>query len=155
MAGTFLKIQEKRLAVSSEQLNELAKDIESNKVHSSKEVEDTFSRAISALDHQQAMIPVMAGANTLYMDEADYHLARAKARLNKKDNKAAAGDIRKAEAYLKLKAVHASEKTKAGLVASAAELEDLAGKVESGAVTEAKDLEEVFKRAHKAVRNAL
>ena len=155
MAGTFLKIQEKRLGASSEQLNELAKRIESNKVISSTEVEDTFSRAISALDHQQAMIPVMAGADTLYTDEADYHLAHAKARLNKKDNKGAAADIRTAEAYLKLKAVHAGEKTKAELVASAAELEDLAGKVESGAVTEAKDLEEASKRARKAVRSAL
>ena len=155
LAGTFLKIQEMRLAGSSEQLNELAKGIESNVVVSSKEVEDTFTAAIGALDHRQAMIPVMAGADTLYADEAAYHLDRARTRLNKKDNKGAAGDIRKAEAYLKLKAVHAGEKSKRELSASAAELEVLAVKVEGGTETASKDVDEAFKRGYKAVRNEL
>lgn len=155
LAGTFLKIQEKRLAVSSEQLNELAKGIESNVVVSSKEVDDTFTAAISAIDHRQTMIPVMAGVDALYADEATYHLDHAKTRLNKKDNKAAAGDIRKAEAYLKLKAVHAGEKTKRELVASASELEVLAVKVESGAEIASKDVDDAFKRGYKAVRSEL
>ena len=155
MAGTFLKLQEKRLAVSSEQLNELAKEIESNKVASPMEVEETFNRAIAALDHRQAVIPVMAGTDTMYIDEADYHLAQAKKRLHKKDNKAAAGDIRRAEAYLKLKAVHASEKAKGELLASAAALETLAGKVEAGGVSVENDLDQAFARARKAVRSAL
>lgn len=154
-ADTFLKIQEKRLAVASKQLSDLAKDIESGKVVSSKEVEDTFNRAVSVLDHRQNLIPVMAGADTMYIDESDYHLARAKSSLKKKDNKAAAGDIRKAVAYLKLKAAHASEKTKSELSSSAAELEQLAKKVEDGSVTGAKDVDQAFKRARKAVRRAL
>jgi hypothetical protein len=154
-ADTFLKIQEKRLAVASKQLSELAKDIASGKVISAKEVADTSNRAISALDHQQALVPVMAGVDTLFEDEANHHLAQAKNRLSKKDNKTAAGDIRKAEAYLKLKAVHASEKTKSELLSSAAELETLAKKVEDGTVTAAKDTEEAFARARKAVRSVL
>jgi hypothetical protein len=118
-------------------------------------VENTFNTAVGALDHRQAVIPVLSGAETLYIDEADYHLTQAKSRLKKKDNKAAAGDIRKAEAYLKLKAVHAGEKTKRELLASAAELEDLAKKAEVGTDSAAKDVDEAFKRAHKAVRSAL
>jgi phage terminase Nu1 subunit (DNA packaging protein) len=154
-AGTFLKIQQKRLAVSSRQLNELAKDIDSGKVVSAKEVEDTFNRAVSVLDYHQTLIPVMEGADTLYSDETDYHLAQAKSRLNKKDNKAAAGDIRKAAAYIKLKAVHAGEKAKSTLLASAAELGELARKVDEGESIAAKDLEKAFKRAHAAVGGVL
>lgn len=154
-ADTFLKIQEKRLAVSSRQLSRLAKDIETGKIISPKEVDETFNRAVSVLDHHQTLIPVMAGADTLYMDEADYHLAQAKKRLAKKDNKAAAGDIRKAEAFLKLKAVHAGEKAKSALLASVAELEALAAKVEGGGVTAAKDVDQTFASARKAVRNVL
>jgi hypothetical protein len=154
-ADTFLKIQEKRLAVSSRQLSDLAKDIESGKVASAKEVEGTFNRAVSVLDHHQTMIPVMTGADALFLDEADYHLTQAKSSLKKKDNKAAAGDIRKATAYLKLKAVHAGEKAKSDLLASASELEALARKVEEGSVTAGKDVDQAFERARKAVRRAL
>lgn len=153
-ADTFLKIQERRLAVSSRQMSRLAKDIESGKVISPKKVDVTFDRAVAVLDQRQTMVPIMTGADALYIDEADYHLAQAKSRLNKKDNKTAAGDIRKAEAYLKLKAVHAGEKAKIALSSSAAELETLAGKVEGGSVTVAKDLDQAFASAHKAVRRA-
>jgi hypothetical protein len=155
MAGTFLKLQEKRLAVSSEQLNELAKGIESNKVASPKEVEETFNRAVSALDQRQALIPVITGVDALYVDEADYHMAQAKKRLHKKDSKAAAGDIRTAEAYLKLKAVHASEKAKGELLSSAAELEALAVRVEAGGEIAEKDMDRAFSRAREAVRRVL
>jgi hypothetical protein len=155
LAGTFLKLQEKKLAASSEQLNELAKGVESNQVASSKEVEETFNRAISALDQRQALIPVISGADTMYVDEADYHMAQAKKRLKKNDNKAAAGDIRRAEAYLKLEAVHAGEKAKGELLSSAAELEALAVSVEAGGQTAEKDLDRAFSRARKAVRSVL
>jgi hypothetical protein len=97
----------------------------------------------------------MEGADTLYADEADYHFAQAKSRFNKKDNKAAAGDIRKAAAYLKIKAVHAGEKVKSELLASAAELGELAQKMDAGGVTVEKDLDHAFERARKAVRRAL
>jgi hypothetical protein len=155
MAGTFLKIQEKRLAVSSEQLNELAKGVESNNVSSPKEVEYEFNRAVSVLDYRQALVPVMEGTDTLYIDEADYHLAQAKSRLKKKEHKAAAGDIRKAAAYLKLKALHGGEKAKSELSSSVVELEELARKVEDGSVTAAEDLDQAFERARKAVRRVL
>ena len=56
---------------------------------------------------------------------------------------------------MKLKAVHAGEKAKSELLASAAELETLAGKVETGGATVEKDLDQAFARARKAVRNAL
>jgi hypothetical protein len=154
-ASTFIKIQQKRLAVSSRQLSDLAKDIEAGKVISAKEVEDTFNRAVSVLDQRQALVPLMEGADTMFVDEADYHLAQANDRFIKADYKTAVGDIRKAAAYLKLKAVHAAEKAKSELSSSAAELEELARKVDEGGVSAAKDVDHVFKRARKAIRRAL
>jgi phage terminase Nu1 subunit (DNA packaging protein) len=152
LAGTFLKIQEKRLAASVKQLNDLANDIESGKVVSAKEANDSFSSAVRVLDQRQAFLPVIVGANVMYMDEADYHLAQAKIFLDQKDNKTAAGDIRRAAAYLKLKAVHAGEDTKRELSASAAKLEELARKVDEGGAVAVADLDKGFERARKAMR---
>jgi hypothetical protein len=154
-ADTFLKIQEKRLAESSRQLTDLAKDIESGQIVSAKEVEVSFNSAVGVLDYHQPMIPVMTGTDGLFVDEADYHLAQAKSRLKKKDNKAAVGEIRRAAAYLKLKAVHAEGKMLSELLASAAELGELGQKVDEGESIVAKDLEKAFKRAHEAVGGVL
>lgn len=152
LAGTFLKIQEKRLEASVKQLNDLADGIESGTVVSAKEANDSFDSAIRVLDQRQAVLPVIEGADVMYMDEADYHLAQAKIYLDRKDNKAAAGDIRRAAAYLKLKAVHAGEDTKKELSSSAAELEELARKADAGGVLAVADLENSFERARRAVR---
>lgn len=154
-ADTFLKIQENKLAVASAELLGLAKDIESGKAVSPEEVKGTFNNAVNVLDHRQAVVTAMAGVEVMYMDETDYHLARATDSLNKKDNKAAAADIRKAEAYLKLKAVHASDQTKADLLSSAAALEDLAGKMAAGVDAGAKDVDLAFARARKEVQTTL
>lgn len=155
MANSYLFMRERMIGQSHQQLDGMANRIQSGKLVSPKDLDDAFSSAGRVLDYRMALVPVMSGADTLYRDEADYHLAQAKKHLNKKDNKSAAGDIRKAEAYLKLKAVHAGEKAKSDLSTSAAELEGLAGKVETGADLAAKDIEQAFDRAHKAVRSAL
>jgi phage terminase Nu1 subunit (DNA packaging protein) len=152
LAGTFLKIQEKRLEASVQQLNDLANDIESGKVVSAAEANDSFSSAIRVLDQRQAFLPVIEGGDVMYMDEADYHLAQAKIFLDQKDNKRAAGDIRRAAAYLKLKAVHAGEDTKKELSLSADELEELARKVDEGGAVAVADLDKLFGRARKAMR---
>ncbi len=154
-ADTFLKIQENKLAVASAQLLGLAKDIESGKAVSSEEVKGTFNNAVNVLDHRQAVVTAMAGVDIMYMDETDYHLARAADSLEKKNNKAAAADIRKAEAYLKLKSVHASDNTKADLLSSAAALEGLAVKIAAGADAGAKDIDLAFARARKEVQTTL
>ncbi len=155
LAGNFLRIQEMRLAASSQGLNRLAKEIEAGVVVSSAQVDATFGSAMSALDHRQGMIPVMTGAETIYEDEASYHLAQAKIHLARKQEKLAAGDIRKAAAYLKLKALRAGQETQAGLLASATELERLADTLDAGAASDAQDVEAAFARAKKAVRSAL
>jgi len=154
-AGTFLKIQEKRLAAASQLLSNLANDVESGIVVSPRDVEVTANWAVSVLDYHQALIPVIADVDTLYADETDYHLAQAQSSLKYKDNKTAAADIRKAKAYLKLKAVHAGEKAKSELLASAAELNALARKMKAGGAAAGQDVEQAFERARKVVRRAL
>jgi hypothetical protein len=155
LAGNFLMIQEKRLDASSRQLDRLSKDVENGVAVSSAQVDETFGSAIAALDHQQSMIPVMAGAETIYEDEAAYHLTQAQSHLNQKQDKLAAGEIRKATAYLKLKALHAGMETKVELQSSASDLDRLADKLDAGTATEAKNFEAAFARANKAVRSAL
>ncbi|TSA11209.1 MAG: hypothetical protein D4R73_04150 [Deltaproteobacteria bacterium] len=71
----------------------------------------------------------------------------------KKDFKAAASEIRKGAAFLKTEAGHATEDGKKVLMASVHELEKLAGDVEKGTVTSAKDLKDVFARAYHALAN--
>jgi hypothetical protein len=152
LAGSFLQIQEMRLEASVKQLNDLANDIESGEVVSAREANDSFSSAVRVLDQRQAFLPVIEGADVMYMDEADYHLAQAKIFLDQKDNKKSAGDIRRAAAYLKLKAVHVGEDTRKELAASAAILEELARKVEAGGAVAVADLDKGFERARKAMR---
>ena len=155
MAAASLKIQEKRLAASAEQLNELAKGVESNEFNSPKEVKDAFGKAASILDHRQTFLPFIEGADVTYMNEANYHLAQAKALLKKQDDKGAAGAIVQAAVYLKLKAVHADERTKRELVSSDAELAELARALKAGGAAETKDMDVIFERARQAVRRAL
>ena len=75
--------------------------------------------------------------------------------MNNRDNKTAVMDIRKAMAYLKLKAVHAGKEAKIDLLAFAAELEALARKVEAGGGAAGQDVDQAFERARKAVRRVL
>jgi hypothetical protein len=152
MAANFLNIQGIRLAISTKQLGDMANDIESGAITSPKGIGTVFSRAISVLDHHQSLMPVMTAADTFIIDGADYQLTQAKLRLTKNDKKSAAEDIRRAAAYLMLKAVHAREEMKRKLTSSAAELDGLAKQVEEGGVVGGQILDLAIERARKAVR---
>jgi len=79
------------------------------------------------------------------------HFHKARENFLKKDTKAAAEEIRKGAAFLRLQAARATTEGKKGLVASVAELEKLANDVEKGTVTSAKTLDRTFARAHHAL----
>jgi hypothetical protein len=152
MADNFLNIQGIRLAISTKQLGDLANDIESGAITSPKGVDRVFNRAMSVMDHHQSLIPVMTAADTFIIDGVDGHLAQAKIRLAENEEKSAAEDIRRAAAYLKLKAVHAGKETKGELTSSAAELDGSAQQVEAGGTLRAQNLDLAIERARKAVR---
>lgn len=84
-------------------------------------------------------------------DEPSAYFYQAHENFMKKDFKAAARDLRKAAAFVKLESSRATAEGKKGLVSSYNELEKLADGVEKGTTTSVKDLESVFARAHQAL----
>ncbi len=79
------------------------------------------------------------------------YFRKARDRFLKNDISAAAAEIRKVARLLKLKAVGATEKTKAALIASSHELETLARGIEKGTVTSTQDLRRAFAHAERAL----
>lgn len=88
---------------------------------------------------------------THFDESPSEHFHKAKQDFIKKDFKAAADEIRKGQAFIRLRAARATEEGKKGLIASVAELEKLANDVEKGTVTSAKTLDDTFARAHQAL----
>jgi hypothetical protein len=88
---------------------------------------------------------------TVLADEPQQHFQEAHEQFVKKDLKAAAAEVRKGAAFLRLEAARATGASKEALAASIKELDSLAGKVESGGVTAASDLDHAFARAEHAL----
>ncbi len=86
----------------------------------------------------------------VFADEPQHHFMRAFEHFLKHDWEAAAAEIHKGAAFLKLEAARAADDAKKGLTASAQMLEKLAGDIEKGAVRSAKDLQQVFAKAEHA-----
>jgi hypothetical protein len=86
-----------------------------------------------------------------FVDSPGEHFHKARENFLKKDTKAAAEEIRKGAAFLRLQAARATTEGKKGLVESVAELEKLANDVEKGTVTSAKTLDYTFAKAHHAL----
>jgi hypothetical protein len=87
-------------------------------------------------------------------DEHENYFQKAHQAVLKKNYKAAAADIRKAVAFLKLDAAVAAGEAKKALTDSVNELEKLADDMGKGGVTSAKALEQAFARADYALAKA-
>jgi hypothetical protein len=87
----------------------------------------------------------------VFDDEPSAYFYRAHENFMKKDLKAAARELRKAAAFVKLESSRATAEGKKGLDSSYNELKKLADDVEKGATTSVKDLETVFARTHYAL----
>lgn len=87
----------------------------------------------------------------LFYDEPQHHYMRAFENFLKHDWKAAALEIRKGAAFMKLEAERASTDVKKELLLSAKRLEKTADDIEKGAFRSAKDLQNVFAEAEHAV----
>jgi hypothetical protein len=101
------------------------------------------------------------GDSTLYeediwivlIDEPEFHFQKAHEFFLKKDFKAAASEIRKGAAFLKLEAGRSTAEGRKTLMASASELGKLANDVEKGIVTSEGELKDAFTRADFALAN--
>jgi len=97
--------------------------------------------------------PVIVEEDTLVVlaDDADTHFKAAYENFLKKDMKAAATEMRKGAAYLKMETSRASGKTKEALDVSVRDLEGLADGVERGTVTSVTMIEHAFAKAYYAL----
>jgi len=86
-----------------------------------------------------------------FVESPGEHFHKARENFLKKDYKAAAKEIRKSVAFMKLQAALATAEGKILLTASIDELEKLAKDIEQGAVTSAKTLNNAFANAHHAL----
>jgi hypothetical protein len=87
------------------------------------------------------------------VDEPEFHFQKAHEFFLKKDFKAAASEIRKGAAFLKLEAGRSTAEGKKALAASADELGKLADDVQKGTVASEKQLKDAFARADHALAN--
>jgi len=88
---------------------------------------------------------------TVFVDAPGEHFHKARQNFLKKDYKAAAEEIRKGAAFMKLQSARATSEGKKVLTVSIDELEKLAKDVEKGTTTSAKTLDQAFSKAHHAL----
>lgn len=99
----------------------------------------------------QGYVLVEEDVMVVLVNEAHQSFLRASENFAKGKMKAAAAEIRKGEAYVKLEAARATAEGKKALLGSAGELKLLADRVEKGALKDGKVLQNTFARAEYAL----
>jgi len=112
----------------------------SGKVRADTDKSDTSSEILYFEDYIEAI-----------EEEPESRFHRAREFFFKNDMQAAAKEIRKSAAFLRLELGWATKEGKGPLIASARELDKLADDLESGAVTSVKELDDAFSRANYAL----
>ena len=133
-----------------QKLNAVATDIQSGKVLTTVALDRTLGEATRAdLDRRWLVTDV----TTWYpvVKEPQRHFSAAMEDYAKKDYKAAATEVRKAEAYVRLESARATRDTKTALDTVGAELEHTAQSLDKGVIGTAKDLERTFAAASHAL----
>lgn len=139
------------ITAATNELNRLADSIDKGDVKSVKQVDAVINNAYKA-DTESDWLVVDEWA--AYPDEPDQHFRRASDNFARKDYRAAATEIRKGVAFLRLEAGRATADSKASLQSSAQELSQFADKVEKGAVRDAKEMNQAFAGANHALAQA-
>jgi len=139
-----------KLKASAADLNNLAAGVEKGSVKGVKQIDTAYAKAHQA-DTERLWVIADEQIWAPYIEEPDSHFRRAHDDFLKKDYKAAATEIRKAVAYVKLEGGRAAMDSQKALNASAQELETLANGVEKGTVKDVKKLDDAFARADQAL----
>lgn len=139
-----------KLKATVTDLNNLAAELEKGAVKDVKQIDKAYAKAhqtdterLWVIADEQTWVP--------YIEEPDAHFRRAHDSFLKQDYKAAATEIRKAVAYVKLESGRAVTDSQKALHASAQELETLAKDVEKGTVKDVKKLDNAFARADQSL----
>jgi hypothetical protein len=145
--NSFLIFERNRLSAVSKQIEELSKSITTTREKDSSKLDAVTSNALKVINHKYAMVPVEIDATRVFEDAYQYHFDKAKLKLQENDHSGAAFEIRRAASFMRLKAAHAGHIVRADLDSAGNDLKELASKVESGAVKDIKELDQVFQKA--------
>ena len=139
-----------KLAALSKKLDATAAQIKAGKVPTKAALDKTLGKAARAdLERRWFVTDV----TTWYpvTEEPQRHFGAAVAAVAKKDYKAAAGEVRKAAAYVRLESARVAGSVKAGLEAAAAELAKTAQALDRGAIKGEKEMGRTFAAANHAL----
>jgi hypothetical protein len=151
----FLRFQAERLDASVNDLFTLADQVNAGQVKPGAGLDDVLARADKSLDYRESLVPIVQGEDELLADSSNYHVVLAKKKIESSDRADAAREIRKAIAYVKLEAARAGRKVSGDLKSALDDMEKLSKKVESGTDVTAKDLDQAFAKARKAIKKGL
>jgi hypothetical protein len=147
LGNSFLVFQKNRILAASHQIDELSNSISNGKDKDVNKLDAVTSNALNVINNKYAMVPIEIDATTVFEDAYKYHFDKAKSKLQENDRPGAASEIRKAASFIRLKAAHMGHIAKTDMDAAGNELKELASKVESGTVKDAKELDKVFQKA--------
>lgn len=153
LGNSFLLFQKDRLAAASKLVEELSNSMSAGKGKDSSKFNDVTFNALNVINNKYAMVPVDVGATTVFEYAYKYHFDRAKSELQENDRAKAASDITKAASFIRLKAADMGHIANADVDSVGNQLKELASKVESGAVKDAKELDKVLQKAVRIFSN--
>lgn len=139
-----------RMVALTKRLDATAAQIKAGKVISTAALDKTLDKAARADMERRWLVTDVTGWYPV-ADEPQRHFGAAIEAFAKKDYKAAATEVRKAAAYVRLESARAVGDAKKGLDAADADLEKTAKALDRGAVKAEKEIDKVFANANHAL----
>jgi hypothetical protein len=143
----FLSFQKNKLSAALSEMEKLRKNIQSRKEYDTLGFNLAVTFALNTVDHKYRMLPVNVNGGSMFGSAHEYHLAKARDSMAKKNITVTAEELRQASAFLKLKAASMGITPWSGVISAGEELEQLAKKVESGNVKNVKEFDAIYAKA--------
>lgn len=139
-----------RMVALTRRLEAAAAQIKAGKVTTTAALDKTLDKAARADLERRWLVTDVTGWYPV-ADEAQRHFGAAAEAFARKDFKAAATEVRKAQAYLRLESARAVGEARKGLDAANAELEKTAQALDKGAIKAEQGMDRAFARADQAL----
>jgi hypothetical protein len=139
-----------RMVALTKKLDATAAQIKAGKVVSTAALDKTLDKAARADMERRWLVTDVTGWYPV-ADEPQRHFGAAVEAFAKKDYKAAATEVRKAAAYMRLESARAVGQAKTGLDDAGSELEKTAKALDKGAIKAEKDMDTAFANANHAL----
>ncbi|MFC1585258.1 hypothetical protein ACFL5V_06910 [Fibrobacterota bacterium] len=147
----FLIYQKNRLDKAFAELNDLAFAIRAGDEKDAAKADAVFQRALNVLHRSEKAVPVSTGSNRIFREAFQFHFTRAKDEFAAKNRKAAADELRRCTAFLKLHKAQQSDRTEKNFSSAFKEFRALADRVERENVRDFEEVEKAFTNVRKAL----